>query len=186
MHACMSFLHTAGQQDTKPVAEENYHHAHDLYLCLCLLQLESSDDDSIGNVGPKAPASSRTAHAMGLNGQAAAHPSAGTVNRIHPLPAAACVANVSCEQNKLAHAWLLIIRATSREGWTYVCLVPTEGGHVDLRLCCLVKRAHSACVWAGAFADMDAGVQRRQRRSRPAGAAAALQQDLRQLEVCLQ
>lgn len=56
---------------------------------------------------------------------------------------------------------------------------------MNLGLCCLVKHAHSACVWAGAFADMDTDVQRRQRRSRPAGAAAALQQDLRQLEVRL-
>ena len=102
MDVAQSSLHAIPLQDLKGLAGDVECSVHDLHLCL--LQLESSDDDSIGNAGPKAPASSRTAHATGLNGQAVAHPSAGAVNRFATLPAAACAANASRGQNKLAHA----------------------------------------------------------------------------------
>ena len=114
MDVAQSYLRAVPPQDLKGLAGDVECSVHDLHLCL--LQLESSDDDSIGNAGPKAPASSRTAHATGLNGQAVAHPSAGAVNRFATLPAAACAAHASRGQNKLAHA------AIHHSGYQQRCL----------------------------------------------------------------
>ena len=104
MDVALAFLHAVNQRSQNVLTGYEDTHAHD--LCVCLLQLESSDDDSIGTVGQKAPASSRIAPAGAMSGQAAAHMSAGTMHCVRTLSAAARTGAASlCARQAHSRTW---------------------------------------------------------------------------------